>query len=269
MKPRVIWLLVLASVAGYLYAGGRSPVSLAELVAVGTLSAGGAAAFNHYWERREDSVMSRTRARPIPAGCVEPRRALEFSLATTAVGIALALLWLGAPAAASVALGWFSYAVAYTVILKKRSIANIFVGGLAGVAAFITGCLSAGLLDASALLLSAAIYLWIPSHIWSLAYVYRQDYARAGIKMLPVVLDDRKASAVISALNIFSAAYMAATLLLVSPIAAAVQAAASAYGVYISARSLAGGDPGYFWRMFKASGPLLTVYLALIAAARL
>ena len=152
LKPRVIWLLILASVAGYVYATGRNPDPgvLAALLLTGVLSTGGAAAFNHYWERDIDALMTRTANRPLPAGRIKPRNALALSLALSAAGLVLAFTLLGPLPAAMVALGWFAYAVVYTVLLKRRSWLNVLLGGVAGNAAFLTGYVTAKPLDARA-----------------------------------------------------------------------------------------------------------------------
>jgi len=262
--------LVLASVAGYVYGAGRepSPVSLAMLVLVGVLSTGGAAAFNHYWERDIDALMSRTANRPLPSGRIKPRNALIFSLALSTAGLVLALYFLGPLPAAMVALGWASYAVAYTVLLKRRSWVNVLVGGLAGNAAFLTGYLMARPLDLTGLLLSFAVYLWIPAHIWSLAYARREDYRRAGVPMLPVVVHEGAAVRIIAAMNIVAASYMALLAVLLGGLyLSALVGLLVAVSVYTSTKALAARDEKSFWVMFKASNPLLAAFLILLMVA--
>jgi protoheme IX farnesyltransferase len=270
LKPRVIWLLILASVAGYVYATGRNPDPgvLAALLLTGVLSTGGAAAFNHYWERDIDALMTRTASRPLPAGRIKPRNALALSLALSAAGLALAFTLLGPLPAAMVALGWFAYAVVYTVLLKRRSWLNVLLGGVAGNAAFLTGYVAAKPLDAAGILLSFAVYLWIPAHIWSLAYARRDDYRKAGVPMLPVVVSEKTALAVIAVLNIAAAGYMAAlAVALGGTYLVAVVALLVAAAIYTSAKALRARDERSFWLMFKASSPILAVFLILLMAA--
>ena len=210
LKPRVIWLLILASVAGYVYA--TSEIDLRKVVSllfVAVLSTGGSAAFNHYWERDMDALMARTARRPLPAGLVSPGNALLYSLVLSLAGIAAGFYLLGPLPGLFVALGWFFYSVVYTIWLKRRTWLNILGGGFAGNATFLGGyALAKGTVDLPALLISFAIYLWIPSHIWALAYRHRHDYRKAGVPMLPVLIDEKKAVATISVLNIVSAAYI-------------------------------------------------------------
>jgi len=270
LKPRVIWLLVLASVAGYVYAAGRNPNPgvLAALVLVGILSTGGAAAFNHYWEKDIDALMARTAGRPLPAGRIKPRNALAFSAALSAAGLILAFMFLGPLPAAVVALGWFAYAVVYTVLLKRRSWLNVLLGGVAGNAAFLAGYVAARPLDLAGMLLSFSVYLWIPSHIWSLAYARRDDYRRAGIPMLPVVVGERTAVALIAVMNMLAAAYMAALAVALGGLyLSAVVAMLVAVSIYTSARALKARDDRSFWLMFKASNPTLAIFLVLLMVA--
>jgi protoheme IX farnesyltransferase len=194
LKPRVIWLLILASAAGYVYAAPQIEWNkLASLLLAAALSIGGAAAFNHYWERDIDALMARTAKRPLPAGLVSPGNALMYSLALSAAGIAAGFYLLGPLPGLFVALGWFSYVVVYTMWLKRRTWLNILGGGFAGNATFLGGyALAKGTVDLPALLISFAIYLWIPSHIWALAHRYRQDYRKASVPMLPVLVKEEK-----------------------------------------------------------------------------
>ncbi len=108
LKPRVIWLLILASVAGYIYAAPQIEWNkLASLLLAAALSIGGAAAFNHYWERDIDALMARTAKRPLPACLVPPSNALMYCLALSAAGIAVGFYLLGPHPGLLVALGWF------------------------------------------------------------------------------------------------------------------------------------------------------------------
>jgi len=265
LKPRVIWLLILASVAGYIYAaGGVDWAKLSSLLLVSFLATGGSAAFNHYWERDIDAAMRRTSRRPLPMGLIKPGRALAFSLALSAAGVALGFLLLGPLPGAFVALGWLFYAVVYTMWLKRRSWLNVLVGGFAGNAVFLGGyALGRGYIDLAAVLMSFAVYLWIPAHIWSLAYKYREDYRRAGVPMFPAVVDERTAVVVISLLNIASAVYMALLYAFLggSPLGYALVGPAVALAVYTSLLTLVKRSDEAFWKMFKATSPALALFL--------
>jgi len=265
LKPRVIWLLVLASVAGYVYAAPVVDwVSLLALVVVGVLSSGGAAAFNHVFERDIDALMSRTAARPLPRGLVSVGIAFAYASAVSALGVLLSLAWLGPLPTLFVVLGWFSYVVVYTVWLKRRSWLNVLAGGFAGNASFLTGYVfGRGTLDWPGVLMSFAVYLWIPAHIWSLAYRYREDYRRAGVPMFSTVVDQRTAVVAISLLNIASALYMAFLYVLFGggPLGYVFVAPAVGLTLYTSALALVKKSDDAFWKMFKASSPALALFL--------
>jgi protoheme IX farnesyltransferase len=189
-KPRVIELLLVTTVPAMVLAAGRLP-SLSLMAAVllgGALAAGGANTINCWIERDRDRVMRRTRHRPLPAGRIEPSRALVFGVALEAV----ASVWLWSTVnllAAVLAVGaMLFYVFVYTIWLKPRSPQNIVIGGAAGAVPVLVGWAAVtGRLDAPAWLLFAIVFCWTPPHFWALSLRYREDYAAAGIPMLPVV----------------------------------------------------------------------------------
>jgi len=265
LKPRVIWLLILASAAGYIYAAPRIEWGeVGSLLLVAALSTGGASAFNHYWERDIDALMTRTAKRPLPSGFVPPSNALLYSLALSAVGIALGFYLLGPLPGLFVALGWFFYSVVYTIWLKRRTWLNILGGGFAGNATFLGGyALAKGLIDLPAVLISFAIYLWIPSHIWALAYRYRHDYRKAGVPMLPALIDEKKAVVIISILNIVGAAYILLLYFIFGSNTAGfvLVLAGVAATAATSVLALRRMTDEAMWRMYKASSPILALFL--------
>ncbi len=265
MKPNVIWLLVFASVAGYLVASEGAPDvwRLMALVLVGVLSTGGAAAFNMYYERDVDSVMSRTMKRPLPRGLVSPVAASAYSYALMLLGVLLSYVLLGPVPTLFVLLGMFSYVVVYTVLLKRRHWSNVLLGGFAGNAAFLTGWSLASHIGLEAVLLSFTIYMWIPAHIWSLAIRYSDDYRRASIPMLPVVLNDRESVKVVAMLNIAATAYMWLVYLYLMGVSLMMLlfVVPSIVSVVQSLKAFSNPTPEIFWKMFKASSPVLTLFL--------
>ena len=267
MKPRVIWLLVLAAIAGYVFAAAPrlSITYIVELTIVGLLSTGGSAAFNMYYERDIDARMSRTMSRPIPSGRISPNNALTEALALSIIGFTLSYIWLGLLPTVFVVLGWFFYAIVYTVLLKCRSWSNILIGGLAGNAALLTGWVLARPLDLEALLLSMAVYLWIPAHIWSLVIREKDDYARTCIKMLPLEMREDRAMSLVALLNIASNIYMLILYLYFfrNIIGLVILLATAAWSGYYSIKAMIKPNRDTFWRMFKASSPVLTVFLIL------
>jgi heme o synthase len=188
-KPRVIELLLVTTLPAMLLADGGIPsLDLVALVLVGgALAAGGANTINCWIERDRDQMMRRTRNRPLPAGDVEPRSALVFGLALEIV--AFAVLAVGANVlSACLAVGaMLFYVFVYTIWLKPRSPQNIVIGGAAGAVPVLVGWAAVqGSLAAPAWVLFAIVFFWTPPHFWALALRYREDYAAAGIPMLPV-----------------------------------------------------------------------------------
>lgn len=272
MKPHVIWLLVLSAIVGYIAAAPSiNLVKLVELTVVGFLSTGGSAAFNMYYERDIDSLMTRTMRRPIPSGRVNPQGALSFSMAISLIGFALSYVWLGAWVTLMVALGWFFYVVLYTIMLKRRTWLNIVIGGFAGNAALLSGWVMAKPIDTEAILLSMVIYLWIPAHIWSLAYYARDDYRRANVPMLPAVVSEEVSVRVISILNLASIVYMLILyyVYINSVMGYALIAPAALAGVVITIRALVKPTNSNFRTMFKTSSPILLLFLVAVIISRI
>jgi protoheme IX farnesyltransferase len=190
-KPRVVSLVVFCAVIGMLLAvPAGAPVPLAPLLA-GTLGialvAGAAAAINCLVERKIDAVMARTRARPLPRGELTPAQTLAFALAVGGAGLWL-LHHLVNPLTMWLTLGTFvGYAVVYTVVLKPLTPQNIVIGGASGAMPPVLGWAAVtGELAPEALLLFLIIFAWTPPHFWSLALYRAEEYARAGLPMLPV-----------------------------------------------------------------------------------
>ena len=272
MKPHVIWLLVLSAIVGYIAAAPSiNLVKLVELTVVGFLSTGGSAAFNMYYERDIDSLMTRTMRRPIPSGRVNPQGALSFSMAISLIGFTLSYVWLGAWVTLMVALGWFFYAVLYTIMLKRRTWLNIVIGGFAGNAALLSGWVMAKPIDTEAILLSMVIYLWIPAHIWSLAYYARDDYRRANVPMLPAVVSEEVSVRVISILNLASIVYMLILyyVYINSVMGYALIVPAALAGVVITIRALVKPTNSNFRTMFKTSSPILLLFLVAVIISRI
>jgi protoheme IX farnesyltransferase len=189
-KPRIISLLLLTTVAPMFITGHGVPsFSLVAWVMLGGyLMAGGANTINMWFDRDIDCLMARTRLRPIPSGRLPAAGALLFGLAQAVA--AFAMFWLLVnPLSAWLALaGLLFYVFIYTVWLKRSSPQNIVIGGAAGAFPPLVGWTAmTGHLDLAAIYLFAIIFFWTPPHFWALALVKRQDYARAGIPMMPVV----------------------------------------------------------------------------------
>jgi protoheme IX farnesyltransferase len=188
-KPDVSFLVLMTTAAGY-YMGARGPVSWLHLiytVFATLLIAAGTATLNHYIERDTDRHMRRTASRPLPSGQLQPRQALWFGVALSVAGAAALYFTAGFAASALGVLTCLSYLLAYTP-LKKRTVWATFVGAFPGAIPPMIGWVAAsGSLDRGAWLLFAILFFWQFPHFHAISWMYREDYARAGIRMLPVV----------------------------------------------------------------------------------
>jgi len=190
-KPRVIELLLVTTVPAMVLAAGELP-SLGLIGAVllgGALSAGGANTINCWIERDRDQVMRRTHARPLPAGDVSPTAALVFGLVLEAVAFVWLALTVNLLSASLSVSAMLFYIFVYTIWLKPRSPQNIVIGGAAGAVPALVGWAAVtNSLAVPAWVMFAIVFCWTPPHFWALSVRYREDYAKAGIPMLPVVV---------------------------------------------------------------------------------
>jgi protoheme IX farnesyltransferase len=189
MKPRVMSLVVFTALVGLLLAPGHlHPVlGFAALLCI-AVGAGAAGALNMWYDADIDAVMKRTAGRPIPAGRITPGEALAFGM-TLAVGSVVMLgLMINVLAASLLAFTIFFYAVIYTMWLKRWTPQNIVIGGAAGAFPPMIGWAAAtGGIGIEAVLLVLIIFFWTPPHFWALGLLRSDEYARAGVPMLPVV----------------------------------------------------------------------------------
>src|SRR5438874_4128333 len=163
------------------------PLLAATLVG-GAAASGGASALNHYFDRDIDELMRRTRRRPLPAHRVPDEWAIGLGIVLNIVAFAVLAVFANTLAAALAIAGTLFYILVYTLWLKRSTVQNIVIGGAAGAIPPLVGWAAVtGSLDLSAWLLFAIIFFWTPAHFWALALLIRDDYARAGIPMLPVV----------------------------------------------------------------------------------
>ncbi|MBV8342693.1 MAG: protoheme IX farnesyltransferase [Gammaproteobacteria bacterium] len=188
-KPKVVALLVFTALVGTLLASPGVP-PLAALVwgNLGiALAAACAATLNHVLDRRIDEQMSRTRGRPLPTGQLTERAALAFAAVLGVAAMTLLAFLVNLLTAVLTFLSLIGYAVVYTVWLKRATPQNIVIGGAAGAAPPVLGWTAVtGSVDPNALLLFLIVFVWTPPHFWALAIARRDEYARAGIPMLPV-----------------------------------------------------------------------------------
>ena len=189
-KARVVGLVTFTALVGASVAADGHPTtaSLLAVLAIGVLAGGGAGAINHVLDRDIDRQMARTRARPIAAGQVSG--SLVAVLGTASLVLGLGLAWMAGPgAAAHTLVAAATYILIYTKLLKRHTPQGVVIGGWTGAAAVLAGWEATGQpLTLTALALSAIVFLWTPAHFWGLAIARLEDYRRAGLPVLPVVL---------------------------------------------------------------------------------
>jgi protoheme IX farnesyltransferase len=187
-KPKVQTLLLFTTVTTMEVAGDPSVAKVALTCLGGYLSAGGAGAINHYWDRDIDAKMPRTAGRPIPSGRVSPAAAVRFGVVLATLSFVLMSLTLNV-LAASLALGGFvGYVGVYTIWLKRRTPHNIVIGGAAGaMPPLVAWAATRGSVSWTAVYLFAIVFYWTPPHFWALSLLMKKEYEEVGVPMMPVV----------------------------------------------------------------------------------
>jgi protoheme IX farnesyltransferase len=186
-KPKVQSLLLLTTIATMYVAGDPSPLLVLLTCLGGYLSAGGAGAVNHWFDRDIDAQMARTATRPIPAGRVSPRAALTFGCTLAALSLLELSLAVNPLAAALSFSGFLGYVLVYTVWLKRRTPQNIVIGGAAGAVPPLVGWAAVtGSVGGTAVILFFIVFFWTPPHFWALSLLMKGEYEKVGVPMLPV-----------------------------------------------------------------------------------
>ena len=195
-KIRICSLITFSAVVGLISTASAniSITNILFLIISTMMASASASAFNHYFDMDIDAVMKRTQKRPIPSGSIDgSRKALLIAAVLFIAAILVSFNALNYMVSLHLFLGALVYAVIYTAWLKRKSWLNIIIGGLAGSFAVLAGGASATPeLCLLPLLLAITMFFWTPSHFWSFAIVHREEYAKAGIPMLPVLIGDSK-----------------------------------------------------------------------------
>lgn len=276
-KPRIIELLLVTTLPVMMLAAHGLP--RLELVAVtlvgGTLAAGAANALNCYVDRDIDAVMRRTSKRPLVGTTMRPRNALVFGLVLAVFSVVL--LWVttnllsGLLALAAIAF----YVVVYTMLLKRRTSSNIVWGGAAGCMPVLIGWSAVtGTIGWPPVVLFAVVFLWTPPHFWALAMQFKDDYAAAGVPMLPVVATP---TVVVHRMIVYTWAMVVASLLLwpldrtsvLYPVAAAVLGVVFLCETYLLRGRVRAGKPPHPTRVFHWSISYLTLLFVAVAVSAL
>jgi protoheme IX farnesyltransferase len=187
-KPKVQSLLLLTTITTMYVAGDPSPLLVVLTCLGGYLSAGGAGAVNHWYDRDIDARMARTAARPVPSGRVSPSAALAFGCTLAGLSFLELSVTVNVLAATLSFAGFLGYIFLYTVWLKRRTPQNIVIGGAAGAIPPLVGWAAVtGSLSGTAVLLFFIVFFWTPPHFWALSLLMKEEYAKVGVPMLPVV----------------------------------------------------------------------------------
>ena len=212
-KPPIIVLLVITAIGGmFLAAEGIPPLQALGMVCLGgTLGAGGANAINHFLDQDIDAIMSRTIKRPVASHRIAPMSALVFGIALNVGAFFVLTYWVNLLAASLTLSATLFYVLVYTGWLKRNTPQNIVIGGAAGAIPPMVGWVAVtGSLDLPALYLFTIVFFWTPPHFWALALMIQNDYQRAGVPMLPVVVGEERT---VQNIFMYSMALVALTLL--------------------------------------------------------
>lgn len=192
-KPRVQSLLLFTTACAMFIAGSPTVELVIATLLGGAMSAGGSGAINHWYDRDIDARMERTAGRPVAAGRISPRAALGFGIG---LGV-LSVFWLALlvnPVAAALSLaGFLGYSIGYTMLLKRSTWQNIVWGGAAGAVPPLVGWAAVtGSVSGMAVILFFIVFFWTPPHFWALSLLMKDEYAKVGIPMLPVVRGEQE-----------------------------------------------------------------------------
>jgi protoheme IX farnesyltransferase len=275
-KPRIVVLLVITAVTS-MYAASKLVPGTPELeywsylhiIIAGALASAGSSALNHYYDKDIDPKMTRTSTRPIPSGRMRASNVLVYGLLVSCISVIYGYFALNAVSAFFIAIGIFSYVIIYTVWLKRKNSSNIVIGGIAGSAAAWAGWAAAtGSMDLLGFLVGFLVFVWTPSHFWCLAMKIKDEYAQAGVPMLPVVIGMQKTSKFI----------LGNTLILI-PYSLLLSFIPDGMGIVYTVIALVSGGlmlayhykltknptSEFAWKAYKVTAPYLTIIFVAVA----
>ena len=274
-KPKIWYLLVFTAFGAALTASLLFNIEVTPLqwfLLLTGVAAGSAAAdtITGYNDRDIDAIMERTKSRPIPSGRISPRNALVFGLILTTVSLVCAWL-INYIALGLMAFGLFDNIIVYSKWLKRRSQANIILGGFSGAAPALIGYVAVTTQNIEiGLVMAALVFFWIPTHIWSLALHVKKDYTKARVPMLPVVADERTSVRVIAITTLLMVAFSIVPFFL-NQFGLIYLITATVFGIVmilLSTWLLVRPSEKASWMVFKFSSPYLTaLFIAFILDA--
>ncbi len=274
-KPNVISLLVFTGSVAYVASAGWSTNFLSLFIVAASVWLGSAAAntIGSYFDRDMDSVMKRTKTRPIPSGRISPEKAAAYGFALLAISLVLSVLFLSWKSGLAMAIGFVDYTVVYSYITKRRTWLNILLGGFSGVMPVLVGYFATPkpiIPLVTAIFIGFLVFFWIPEHIWSLAVRYREDYQNAKVPMLPAVVSEKTSVRVIAITSIIMVIYSLTPLLFPGLFLHTIYiGAAVALGALVLALNvwlLKLPSAARAWTVFKFSSPyLFFMFIAIMA----
>ena len=267
-KPRIVALLIFTTVTAMFIAARGVPPLLIVLYTIvgGAAAAGGASALNQYLDREMDAQMTRTARRPIPSGRVTPRDALAYGLGMTVFSVVWLAIAVNGLSALLTLGGSIYYVFLYTALLKRNTTMNIVIGGGAGAMPVLVGWAAVtGSLSVEAWLLFAIIFYWTPPHSWALALIVSQDYARAGVPMMPVAYGEATThrQIVLFSVLLVVISLMPGPLMMLGPVYLLLALILGGELIRVSIKLLRSPDKDVRHRMWKYS----TAYLAYLFLA--
>jgi len=273
-KPRIVVLLVITAVTSMYAANKLVPnappldyLAYLHIVIAGALASAGSSALNHYYDKDIDPKMTRTSTRPIPSGRMAASHVLIYGLLVSCISVIYGYFALNALSAFFIAVGIFSYVVIYTVWLKRLNSSNIVIGGIAGSAASWAGWSAAtGSLDLLGFLVGFLVFVWTPSHFWCLAMKLKEEYTKANIPMLPVVIGMQRTSKYILGNTLILLPYSLLLCAFGMGIVYAVIALVSG-GLMLTYHYRLTKNPTseFAWKSYKVTAPYLTIIFVAIA----
>jgi len=270
-KPRVISLLDMAAIAGFILGVSKTTMwlNILPVLVGGSLAAGGGMIINGGLEIEKDKMMTRTSWRPTVKGEVSRKEAYIVGTSLAIIGTLISLL--DNPLTAFfVALGFLIYVFVYSIFLKPRTWLNIIIGGFAGSAAAWAGySASSNSFTLESLLLGLLIFAWTPGHFWSLALRFKDDYKKAEIPMLPILVSEKTSAIAIAISNILMIPIVLAFYLYFGLFYLVIASAISAILLYFNARLIKNPTEEEAWTSFKISSPYLAVILLLLMLFKL
>jgi protoheme IX farnesyltransferase len=276
-KPRIVIVLVITAVTSMLAATrfDGTPQSawdisiwkLLFLIICGSLSSMGASAINQFYDKNIDNLMVRTSKRPIPSGRLKANNVLIYGMSLSIVSVILAWFTLNPMATFMIALGIFFYVVVYTLLLKRRNVWNIVIGGFAGSAASMAGwATTTNSMDILGFLVGWIVFMWTPPHFWCLAIKTREEYSKARVPMLPVIYGDKVTAKYIFINSLILIPYSISLYFFgLGILYLAVAAASGTLMTVYHYKLLQNPNPEFAWKAYKVTAPYLVIIFIAIA----